>query len=96
MSEPVISMPMLRSTRPSGRIDTPPIPTRCARLPGRRYCSMELLFADIIKIPPDKGISRTRHTAPRIQDIITAFPIEHKQKLDASPPIFRPMLDLIM
>ena len=57
---------------------------------------MELLFADIIKIPPDKGISRMRHTAPRIQDIITAFPIEHKQKLDASPPIFPPMLDFIM
>ena len=36
MSEPVISMPMLRSTRPSGRMDTPPMPTRCACLPGLR------------------------------------------------------------
>ena len=40
MSEPEISIPMRRRTSPSGRIDTPPMPTRWQRLPGTRYCSI--------------------------------------------------------
>lgn len=40
MSEPEISIPMRRRTRPRGRIDTPPMPTRWQRLPGTRYCSI--------------------------------------------------------
>lgn len=40
MSEPEISIPMRRSTSPSGRIDTPPMPTRWQCFPGCRYCSI--------------------------------------------------------
>ena len=49
MSEPEIFIPMLRRTSPSGRIETPPMPTRCAHFPGRRYSPI-LLLADAVVI----------------------------------------------
>ena len=36
ISEPVTSIPMPLSTKPRGRMETPPMPTRCTRLPGTR------------------------------------------------------------
>lgn len=73
MSEPVISMPMLRSTSPSGRIETPPMPTRCACIPGRRYCSMRLLpDADAIQIASKIPCLQVRGTLLIIVDAANA------------------------
>ena len=49
ISEPVTSRPMPLSTRPRGRMETPPMPTRCTWLPGLMYWPINSFLMSIYR-----------------------------------------------